>query len=58
MDKYRVKPGQKIKLRDYDPEDKSQFSGGKKKAEPKLANSSRNWMSYKNCFTPSTSTKS
>jgi len=37
MDKYRVKPGHKIKLSDYDPEDKSQFSGGKKKAESRLA---------------------
>jgi len=37
MDKYRVKPGQKIKLGDYDPEDKSQFSGGKKDAESRLA---------------------
>jgi len=37
MDKYRVKPGHKIKLSDYDPEDKSQFSGGKKEAESRLA---------------------
>jgi PPK2 family polyphosphate:nucleotide phosphotransferase len=37
MDKYRVKPGHKIKLSDYDPEDKSQFAGGKKKAERRLA---------------------
>ena len=37
MDKYRVKPGQKIKLGDCDPEDKSQFSGGKKDAESRLA---------------------
>ncbi len=37
MDKYRVKPGHKIKLGDYDPEDKSQFSGGKKDGEPRLA---------------------
>ena len=36
MDKYRVKPGRKIKLSDYDPEDKSQFAGGKKKAERRL----------------------
>lgn len=37
MDKYRVKPGSKIKLSDYDPQDKSEFSGGKKEAAPKLA---------------------
>src|SRR5512136_1804535 len=37
MDKYRVKPGRKIKLSDYDPDDKSQFSEGKKEAEPRLA---------------------
>ncbi len=37
MDKYRVKPGHKIKLGDYDPDDTSQFSGGKKDAEPRLA---------------------
>jgi PPK2 family polyphosphate:nucleotide phosphotransferase len=34
---YRVKPGRKIKLSDHDPEDKSQFSGGKKEAKAKLA---------------------
>jgi len=37
MDKYRVKPGHKIKLSDYDPDDRSQFSGDKKDAEPRLA---------------------
>jgi PPK2 family polyphosphate:nucleotide phosphotransferase len=37
MDKYRVKPGHKIKLGDYDPEDRSQFSGGKKDAQARLA---------------------
>lgn len=37
MDKYRIKPGKQIKLSDFDPEDKSQFSGGKKDAEPMLA---------------------
>jgi hypothetical protein len=35
MDKYRVKPGHKIKLCDYDPEDTSQFSGGKQAAKTK-----------------------
>ncbi len=33
---YRVKSGRKIKLSDYDPEDKTQFSGGKKAAEARL----------------------
>jgi PPK2 family polyphosphate:nucleotide phosphotransferase len=37
MDEYRVKPGHNIKLSDYDPDDKSQFSGGKKEAGPRLA---------------------
>jgi PPK2 family polyphosphate:nucleotide phosphotransferase len=37
MDKYRVKPGHKIKLSDYDPEDISQFSGDKKAAKARLA---------------------
>jgi PPK2 family polyphosphate:nucleotide phosphotransferase len=37
MDKYRVKSGRKIKLSDYDPEDKTQFSGGKKDAKARLA---------------------
>ena len=37
MDKYRVKPGHKIKLSDYDPEDTSQFSGGKQDAKTRLA---------------------
>ncbi len=37
MNSYRVKPGHKIKLSDYDPEDTSEFSGGKKEAKPKLA---------------------
>ncbi len=34
---YRVKPGRKIELSDYDPEDRSQFSDGKKEAKAKLA---------------------
>ncbi len=37
MNKYRVKPGKKIKLSDYDPEDRTQFSGSKKDAEARLA---------------------
>jgi PPK2 family polyphosphate:nucleotide phosphotransferase len=37
MDRYRVKPGHKIELKDYDPDDKSKFSGGKQDAEPRLA---------------------
>src|SRR5258708_11407316 len=37
MKKYRVRPGQKIALADFDPEDKSEFSGGKKDAVPELA---------------------
>ena len=37
MDKYRVKPGHKIKLSDHDPEDKSGFSEGKKEAATRLA---------------------
>jgi PPK2 family polyphosphate:nucleotide phosphotransferase len=35
--KYLVGPGHKIKLSDFDPEDKSEFSGTKVEAEPKLA---------------------
>jgi len=34
---YRVKPGHKIKLSDYDPEDITQFSGDKKDAKARLA---------------------
>jgi PPK2 family polyphosphate:nucleotide phosphotransferase len=34
---YRVKPGHKIKLGDYDPEDKTQFSGNKKDARARQA---------------------
>jgi PPK2 family polyphosphate:nucleotide phosphotransferase len=34
---YRVKPGHKIKLGDYDPEDKTQFSGNKKDAKARQA---------------------
>jgi len=37
MEKYRIKPGHKIDLSDYDPDDESQFSGGKKDAKPKMA---------------------
>ena len=37
MNTYRVKAGHKIKLSDYDPEDTSQFSGGKAEAKPRLA---------------------
>lgn len=33
MKKYRIKPGSKIKLRDFDPDDKSEFDGDKKDAE-------------------------
>lgn len=36
MDKYRVKSGHKIVLSDHDPEDKTQFSGGKKDAKARL----------------------
>ncbi len=41
MDSYRIRPGHKIKLGDYDPQDTSQFSGGKKEAEGKLAKLTR-----------------
>jgi PPK2 family polyphosphate:nucleotide phosphotransferase len=37
VNKYLVVPGHKIKLSDFDPEDKSAFSGTKAEAEPKLA---------------------
>jgi len=33
MNKYRVKPGLKINLKDWDPDDKSAWSGGKKEAK-------------------------
>lgn len=36
MKKYRVKPDRKIKLKDFDPDDKSDFSGDKKDAEAEL----------------------
>lgn len=36
MKKYRVKPGNKIKLQDMDPDDRSDFSGDKKDAEAEL----------------------
>jgi PPK2 family polyphosphate:nucleotide phosphotransferase len=37
LDTYLVRAGHKIKLSDFDPEDKSEFSGTKADAEPKLA---------------------
>ena len=37
MDKYRVKPGEKIKLKDFDPNDISQFSDGKQAALVQLS---------------------
>ncbi len=37
MNSYRVKPGHKIRLADYDPEDTSEFRGSKKEAKTKLA---------------------
>ena len=37
MDKYRVEPGKKINLKDFNPDDNSQFSGGKKDGISKLA---------------------
>jgi PPK2 family polyphosphate:nucleotide phosphotransferase len=36
MDKYRVKPGENIKLKDFDPDDTSQFSDGKQAGLAKL----------------------
>jgi PPK2 family polyphosphate:nucleotide phosphotransferase len=36
MKKYRVKPGAKIKLADYDPDDQSEFDGDKRKASEKV----------------------
>src|SRR4051812_11871123 len=36
MKKYRIKPDSKIKLRDFDPNDKSEFGGDKKDAEAEL----------------------
>ncbi len=29
MDKYRVKPGEKIRLKDWDPDETDSFDGGK-----------------------------
>jgi len=37
MDKYRVQPGAKIKLKDFDPDDTSQFSDGKQAGLARLA---------------------
>ncbi len=36
MDQYRVKPGTRVKLSEWDPNDRSGFKGGKKKAEEAL----------------------
>ena len=36
MDKYRVKPDQKVNLAEWDPNETSQFDGPKEKAEPKF----------------------
>ena len=36
MDRYRVKPGRKIRLKDWDPNDTSAFDGGKKEARAHL----------------------
>jgi PPK2 family polyphosphate:nucleotide phosphotransferase len=36
MDRYRVSPSKKIKLVDFDPDDKSGFNGGKEAGEAKL----------------------
>ncbi len=37
IDRYRIKPGQKVELKDHDPDDKGKFPGGKQDAEPRLA---------------------
>ncbi len=37
MDKYRVKPGMKVKLAEWDPEDTSEFKGGKDEGAAKTA---------------------
>jgi PPK2 family polyphosphate:nucleotide phosphotransferase len=36
MDRYRVKPGSQVKLKDWDSGDSGAFGGGKKKAEERL----------------------
>ncbi len=36
MDRYRVKPGEKVKLSEWDPNDHSQFSGSKEAAEAEI----------------------
>ena len=36
MERYRVKPGTRVKLAEWDPDDHSGFKGGKKKAEQEL----------------------
>jgi PPK2 family polyphosphate:nucleotide phosphotransferase len=36
LDRYRIAPGRKVRLRDFDPDDTSQVKGGKKKSEPIL----------------------
>ena len=36
MNKYRVVPGDKINLRDWDPNDKSKFDGDKLQAQKRL----------------------
>lgn len=36
MEKYRIKPDTKVHLDDFDPDDKSQFDGGKKEAKAEL----------------------
>ena len=36
MEKYKVKPGQKVKLKDWDPDDKSLWNDGKKAAKEKF----------------------
>lgn len=36
MDRYRIKPGTKINLKDWDPDETSEFKGDKAKVEPRL----------------------
>ena len=46
MKSYRVKPGQKIDLSDFDPSDASGFKGGKKDAQNEQLNLTRQLISF------------
>ena len=58
MKRYQVKPGSKIKLSEWDPNEKGDFEGGKEEGRAEVLEVERKAGStYRNCYMPNTSIK-